>query len=798
VGSYVGVILGLWALPTLGKGVVGFFVAVGGIVRDISIGGVGAALVSFFPLLWFALTLVVVLLLPLVTPVLWVGMLSRSTAAKAQQHGAGVVAVCTVAPVVIVAVAFVATLAPPHAEMVDRIAAAHDDASRQALLDDRNAISAALVDAHLARHRTFSSLDAVDARNAWAHEWNEFVPTPVAETIGNFAAGLARPFIFQGTTADIAAAGQLHRDFFGTHLERAHAKAVQQALSATWSREQRYAGFINEGQRRVRLVRQDVSAKSAGGVATVEVHDEWSNLTLADEEVALFFELPESAALTGLWLSPTGNRDEAFAAVVAPRGAAQQVYREQLEKRRDPALLEQVGPRQYRLRVFPVPARHIDRDRGSFFTTTDAWRNVENQPRQHVWLSYEAFVDGDGVIPFPRLRERRNGFWDTATVRTVNGIAVDAAADGAADDAADDVGAAVGYAWVQGEVKGDKVDVFEAAAFGRCFRFARQEQAEIAGGLAGKNVDVIVDRSLAMETERQHLAAALTALRASGARLSFVLGTSKLRHESAVAAAAVDAVDVTALQFYGAASLKELIEQYAGLAAPQTTATTNDALVVLTSEGSFDVADDAGLVLPQGFTLPKTVVVHLGGRFPAGYDDVTIDTIRRGGGTAVSNVDEAIARLRGGVRADGFAISTCAAAVEGRGRALVARQAILAADRGGGDVASLDELHNLAKQASVVSPYSSMICLVDEAQRQRLKELEAQQDRFDREVEDGAEAAPAGDIFNVQGVPEPAEWLLLLLAMAATTVMVRRPARRGATVRRRSPPSLRVRPHRGA
>ena len=300
VGSYVGVILGLWALPTLGKGVVGFFVAVGGIVRDISIGGVGAALVSFFPLLWFALTLVVVLLLPLVTPVLWVGMLSRSTAAKAQQHGAGVVAVCTVAPVVIVAVAFVATLAPPHAEMVDRIAAAHDDASRQALLDDRNAISAALVDAHLARHRTFSSLDAVDARNAWAHEWNEFVPTPVAETIGNFAAGLARPFIFQGTTADIAAAGQLHRDFFGTHLERAHAKAVQQALSATWSREQRYAGFINEGQRRVRLVRQDVSAKSAGGVATVEVHDEWSNLTLADEEVALVFELPESAALTGL------------------------------------------------------------------------------------------------------------------------------------------------------------------------------------------------------------------------------------------------------------------------------------------------------------------------------------------------------------------------------------------------------------------------------------------------------------------------------------------------------------------
>ena len=65
-------------------------------------------------------------------------------------------------------------------------------------------------------------------------------------------------------------------------------------------------------------------------------------------------KLPALRPITGLWLGASSEIAEADRFVVAPRGAAQQVYRAQVQRRIDPALLEQVGPEQYRLRAFPI------------------------------------------------------------------------------------------------------------------------------------------------------------------------------------------------------------------------------------------------------------------------------------------------------------------------------------------------------------------------------------------------------------------------------------------------------------
>jgi hypothetical protein len=75
----------------------------------------------------------------------------------------------------------------------------------------------------------------------------------------------------------------------------------------------------------------------------------------------------------------------------------------------------------------------------------------------------------------------------------------------------------------------------------------------------------------------------------------------------------------------------------------------------------------------------------------------------------------------------------------------------------------LDHLHEIAIQNSIVTPYSSMIVLVNWQQENLLKQLEKQGDRFEREVEEVGDTVPQA---AVTGVPEPHEWLLLGLAAA--------------------------------
>jgi hypothetical protein len=73
---------------------------------------------------------------------------------------------------------------------------------------------------------------------------------------------------------------------------------------------------------------------------------------------------------------------------------------------------------------------------------------------------------------------------------------------------------------------------------------------------------------------------------------------------------------------------------------------------------------------------------------------------------------------------------------------------------------TLDYLHALAIEHSLVSPYSSMIVLVNVEQQKLLDQLEQRGDRFQREYEAVGETQ---NPFTVTGVPEPHEWLLLAL-----------------------------------
>jgi hypothetical protein len=75
----------------------------------------------------------------------------------------------------------------------------------------------------------------------------------------------------------------------------------------------------------------------------------------------------------------------------------------------------------------------------------------------------------------------------------------------------------------------------------------------------------------------------------------------------------------------------------------------------------------------------------------------------------------------------------------------------------------LDVIHKFAIQYSIVTPFSSMIVLVDDRQQQDLKNRSEQGGRFNREVETGRKRVSNQSLFSVEGVPEPEEWALIVV-----------------------------------
>jgi putative PEP-CTERM system integral membrane protein len=103
----------------------------------------------------------------------------------------------------------------------------------------------------------------------------------------------------------------------------------------------------------VNLVGRTISAKTDYNnlLATITFEEEYKNTTYQNQEVIYEFSLPADSVVTELKL----GADLEFGGVIAPKNAATQTYEAELRRRRDPALLEQTGPNQYRLRVFPIP-----------------------------------------------------------------------------------------------------------------------------------------------------------------------------------------------------------------------------------------------------------------------------------------------------------------------------------------------------------------------------------------------------------------------------------------------------------
>ncbi|MEG4214258.1 TIGR02921 family PEP-CTERM protein [Microcoleus sp. Pol14C6] len=633
-----------------------------------------------------------------------------------------------------------------------------NESSRETLLAKSDMIRSGLVNAYLSPYRYLSTVGENNhIYEIYKNTLN--LPDGAAQTVQNSYNFLMSPFLYQGSSADVEKAEKLYGEFFDTELQQGDTEAVKHAVQSTSNREEAKAGLLNVNQEKVWLQSQEVTVKENGDWSDVQLYEVYKNQTPNLQEVFYYFSLPESAAVTGIWLGDTGDLKKRFVFTVSPRGAAQQVYNQQVRERVDPALLEQIGPKQYRLRAFPIPAKRE-------FTQTDG------PTEMHLWLTYKVMRQPQGWA-MPVLAEKRNIFWNQNTRRTIAGKEVKYSGKEARET------------WLPPflpAVAQQPLTAQQAVLPGGNI-ISANSLAEANYSLPqGKKLAVILDTSRSMTAQKKEVKQTFEWLKANGAGKNavdlYVASAAGMPPKFVEDVRNFDAAKVT---FYGTIQLKDMLQQFAQLRGDKS----YDTVFLVSDRHSYELSDDRQ---PKLSISAPLWTVHLGG-LPPGYDDATLKVIQDSGGGVATDMKEAIQRVATTAASakstvsvvDGYVWSYAktppskktaksAAVAESKNagnegfKPIAARQLItaLSKQKSSNQLTQLDAMHAVAKNFKVVTPYSSMIVLVNDAQREQLKAAEAKNDRFDREVESGKEElTKPNNPLNVSGVPEPEEWLLL-------------------------------------
>ena len=518
------------------------------------------------------------------------------------------------------------------------------------------------------------------------------------------------------------------------------------------------AGLLNIDQKKVWLAKQEVKIDPHGNWADVQLHEVYENQTNDVEEILYYFSLPESAAITGLWLGESEDLSQRFPYQVSPRGAAQEVYNSQVRRTRpvDPALLEQVGPGQYRLRAFPVPPRRNTSTNGIKFETS----------QMHLWLSYQVMRQEKGWA-LPKLAEKRNIFWTWRTKRIRDGNTKWFFAD----------------AWLE-DFAPAQIDIEKEA-----YQVNLQDGYTVTATLSDRDYSLpqdrkyalILDTSYSMASQRDEVIKTIDWLRENLSDNDVDLYLSDASPERAKRFENLNDLQIERSTF-GSLQTEDLLQQFQSLREGKD----YDAVLVLTDQGSYELSDDK----PQVPEINSPLwMVHLGGKLPRAYNDAILQVINNSNGGVAQNVSTIIERLateeaNNSLVVDGYSWKVTKSDSEitsNNLEAIAARQLVANLAQKTENKLSIEELdaiHQLAKNYDIVTPYSSMIVLVNDRQREQLKAAESKSDRFDREVETGVEQlnTPFNPFENAQvsGVPEPNIWILLGIVILALVLIFQR------------------------
>jgi putative PEP-CTERM system integral membrane protein len=614
---------------------------------------------------------------------------------------------------------------------------------RQANLQKSELLRQGLINAYLAEYRY---LRYSDDRNVFgAYRWLG-LPESIAQGIQNTYNLVMQPFTYQGKREDRQAAADRYAEFFDESILRGEKKTIRHAVESDFNRSQANAGLWSIDTKRVLLAEQRVKVSPHGDWADVELHETYENQTTDPQEIFYYFSLPESATVTGLWLGEADDLARRFPFQIATRGAAQKTYKAEVKRRVapvDPALLEQVGPQNYRLRVFPVLAQ---------------------QP-MHMWMTYKVLKQ-DGIWPLPHLNEHRNVYWNKNTQRTIDNQSV-AVASGE---------------WLSKSIAADKSapQVHQLTLPNGSNIIAKPFDPKGYSLPKGKRLAIVLDSSYSMNAHSSELAKTIDWLQAN------ILPHNQIDlYQADSRPGKAQLLPLTGFKpekvvFYGKIDAQEMLAQFQTLSNGNANA-KYDAIVAITDRGSYELTTDRN----QAQSPPAPLwMVHLGG-LPHAYDDATLASIQSSGGsisTDIKTVMQRIATLPSLGQntsllsvVDDYAwflsqAKDPAAQQDNHFDAIAARQWVTQVSQSlkPTQLKELDAIHVLAKRYNIVTPYSSAIVLVNDAQKQSLKAAEQDKDRFGREGEDKSAPLPSPQLMpsgQVSATPEPAEWLLISIAL---------------------------------
>jgi putative PEP-CTERM system integral membrane protein len=803
---YASIWVTFYALPllvTVIKGIIQFLLD---IVRQIS--NFWNGLIYFFrmgsqilltllgiPLLIFTGTLVV--LMPVVVPILavraWLNEI-RSFPSLTTRRLAGGISGAVV--LVVAALMILASQQPQHRAFALLAEPPQTEAEARSLLKQQETIRKGLLNAYLAPVRYLSTVGSVD--HIWWMYRDVFKITEhQALNVQKAYELVVRPLLYDPVApvsyntrwedhplqVEPMKAAELYQSFFDEPIRVGEKDSIVRAVRSTWDPVRANEAWQAVDDREIHLTTQEVHISEHGDWAEIELYEVYQNQTWQEQEVVYYFNLPETAVLTGLWLNDSPDRDNRFTFQVAPRGAAQAVYRSEVFRRVDPALLEQIGPRQYRLRIYPIAPLQ-------WTWGSSGVKNVrkEGQP-MHMWLTYRALAH-EGEWPLPQMAELRNVYWDKTSQRQIAGKHFN------------------GDAWLPPSLPASEPGLAEAHLYtfenGMTVAALPLDGVQIPELPAEIHLAVVLDRSRSMIRSENQITQALAQiadLQQGGALVDVYLTSSQYRDDTA-AVVTVGSVIEQDILYFGGQNPSELLLQYNELSQGKP----YDAVLVLTDASGYELTKSSETVQIPGAPF---WMVHLNNTFPLGYDDDTLEAIQASGGGITGSLEEALTRialaLDGGASlsanlrlptgihtidiVDGYAwvtffspqtsADTLAFESSSAFGAFAARRAILSEmqrNRGNlSELATLDALHQIAVEHQVVTPYSSMIVLVNDRQQKNLERLEGQADRFDREFEGAGETIPQS--FSVTGVPEPEEWLLMALAAGLLIWYYRKPLR---------------------
>ncbi|HNN94312.1 MAG TPA: TIGR02921 family PEP-CTERM protein [Pseudomonadota bacterium] len=498
------------------------------------------------------------------------------------------------------------------------------DQERMALLRDAAGLREGLLNAYLQDERYWGpSLPSRLPGWMYATEKGPLVlALPWASIVRYGLEGLygavARPFLYDnaaeyhGGRADEAA--EAYADFFDAPIAQTEVAAILTAFAADLSHHDRKEKRREALGRGVRRTWQGVQATRHGDVAEIELHEVYESTATWDsystDDLSLYFALPESAVVTGMWLGGSSDRSQASECSVDahPRRNNPLTQGEQLEP---------VGPRQYRVRILAG-------------VRSGLWDRSHATPiPRHLWLRYRVLSDGVGFALPERLLERN--VHDTPSTKKV----------------------LEGRELAPGEEfpprllgAGERVTHLHHPGLNVDIQ-ARPVSSPPPQWPAGRTLAVVVDRSRSMSRVQAEAESALRTLVAVAGQndLDFYLTSAPTRGEPAVRIDDPMQLPHNATFFYGRHHLDGVLAQFQSLRGKKA----YDALVLLTDDDGWDPPKwQAAATLGD---LPPLWMVHLGGRLAPSYSDVVhLALVRSGGGvtTELAGALSAIERAASG------------------------------------------------------------------------------------------------------------------------------------------------------